>query len=115
MTADVIARLPVGTGPQVATPSKPQVTVKDVLDQLPGKKGKTGPIKEVPDAESLEEIYTTIRSGGKPVDSKTYPGTVHELPDGTIVRHRPKSKSGGATLDVTLPDHTNVKVHIKHE
>ena len=83
-----------------------------VLDGLPGKIGKTGPIKQVPDAKALDNLFDSLSSGGKTVNPGTYPGVVKELPDGTIIRKRPGSKSGGATLDITLPDNTIVKVHI---
>jgi hypothetical protein len=83
------------------------------LDQLPGKIGKTGPIKEVPDETTLKNLFDTLSKDGKTVKSGTYPGVVKELPDGTIIRMRPKSKSGGSALDVTLPDGTIYKVHVK--
>ena len=87
--------------------------VANLLDKLPGKIGKTGPIREVPDAKALDDLFDALSDGGKTVNSGSYPGVVKELPDGTIIRKRPSSKSGGATLDITLPDGTYVKVHIK--
>ena len=87
--------------------------VRGVLDGLPGKTGKTGPIKEVPDAKALDDLFDSLGSGGKNVNPGAYPGVVKELPDGTILRRRPGSKSGGATLDITMPDGTIIKVHIK--
>lgn len=87
--------------------------VANLLDNLPGKIGKTGPIKEVPNAKALDDLFDALSDGGKKVNSGSYPGVVKELPDGTIIRKRPSSKSGGATLDITLPDGTYVKVHIK--
>ncbi len=98
-------------GAQVgATPS----STKGMLDNLPGDSGKIGPIKEVPNAKALEDLFDSLQSGGgKSVDPGTYPGVVSELPDGTIVRMRPGSKSGGATTDITMPDGKIFKVHIK--
>jgi RHS repeat-associated protein len=92
---------------------EPPKGTKGVLDGLPGKVGKTGPIKEVPDAKSLDDLFDELTKGGKTVDPGTYPGIVKELPDGTKIRRRPGSRSGGATLDITLPDGTIIKVHIK--
>ena len=89
------------------------VTPKGGLNGLPGRIGKTGPIKEVPDAKALDDLFDSLSSGGKTTNPGTYPGVVKELPDGTIIRRRPGSKSGGATLDITMPDGTIVKVHIK--
>lgn len=87
--------------------------VANLLDKLPGKIGKTGPIKEVPDAKALDDLFDTLSDGGKTVNSGSYPGVVKELPNGTIIRKRPGSNSGGAMLDITLPDGTYVKVHNK--
>jgi hypothetical protein len=87
-------------------------SVKNVLDGLPGKTGKTGPIKNVSDEQALDNLFNSLSSGGKTIDPGTYPGIVKELPDGTIVRMRPSSRSGGATIDITLPGGTIYKVHI---
>jgi hypothetical protein len=86
---------------------------KGILDQLPGKTGKTGPIKKVPNEQALKDLFDTLGKEGKTVNPGTYPGVVKELPDGTIVRMRPCSKSGGATLDITMPDGKIYKVHIQ--
>jgi hypothetical protein len=88
-------------------------TVRDRLAALSGRSGKTGPIKEVPVAKALDDLFESLSSCGKTIPSGTYPGIVKKLPDGTIIRKRPGSKSGGATLDITLPDGTIIKVHIK--
>jgi len=87
--------------------------VAKLIDKLPGRIGKTGPIKEVPDARALDDLFNELGNGGKTVNSGSYSGIVKELPDGTIIRKRPDSKSGGAAIDITLPDGTYVKVHIK--
>jgi hypothetical protein len=88
-------------------------STKSALDKLPGKIGKTGPIKEVPDETTLKNLFDTLTKDGKALDPGTYPGVVKQLPDKTIIRMRPTSKSGGSTLDITLPDGTIYKVHIK--
>ncbi len=87
--------------------------VKDILDELPGKTGKTGPIKEVLDENALNDLFDSLSKDGKTIDSGTYPGVIKELPDSTIIRRRPSSKSGGATLDITMPNGKIYKVHIK--
>jgi len=86
---------------------------KVILDPLPGKIGKTGPIKEVPNTQTLDDLFDMLSSGVVRLDSGTYPGVVKQLPDGTIIRKRDGSKSGGPTLDITLPDGTYYKVHVK--
>ena len=88
-------------------------SAKEVLGRLPGKSGKTGPVKLVPDAKALDNLFNALTRRGKPIHSGNYPGKVVELPDRTVVRMRPGSKSGGATIDVTLPDGRNIKVHIQ--
>ena len=88
-------------------------SIKGILDALPGKSGKTGPIKTVPDAKALDDLFNSLSNGGKSVSPGSYPGVVKELPDGTIIRMRPGSKSGGATIDITMPDGKIIKVHIQ--
>jgi hypothetical protein len=87
-------------------------SVRGVLDGLPGTFGKSGPIKKVPDEQALDDLFNALSRGGKTIDPGTYPGIVKELPDGSIVRMRPSSRSGGATIDVTLPDGSIYKVHV---
>lgn len=86
-----------------------------ILDALPGKIGKTGPIKEVPNVQVLDDLWDLLSCGAGQLDSGTYPGVVKQLPDGTIIRRRLESRSGGPTLDITLPDGTYIKVHIKKQ
>jgi hypothetical protein len=88
-------------------------SIKGTLDALPGKSGKTGPIKTVPDAKALDDLFNSLSNGSKTVNPGSYPGVVKELPDGTIIRMRPGSKSGGATIDITMPDGRIIKVHIQ--
>jgi hypothetical protein len=113
---------PAGNGSQVGV-GAPR-SAKDILDALPGKSGKTGPIKHVPDQTALEDLFKTLTREGEVIDPGTYPGQVKKLPDGTVVRMRDwSSKTHDATIDVTLPDVTLpdgtvikgklVKVHIK--
>jgi hypothetical protein len=100
--------------PKPPTPPNPHVVPKNakvILDQLPGKVGKTGPIKEVPNEQALKDLFDTLSKEGKTVNPGPYKGAVKEFSDGTIVRMRPSSKSGGATLDITMPVSKLYKVH----
>jgi hypothetical protein len=83
------------------------------LDALPRRIGKTGPIKEVADAKALNDLFNSLTNGAQSINSGTYPGIVKQLADRTIVRMRVALKSGGATLDITMPGGTIIKVHIK--
>lgn len=85
----------------------------DILNGLANGRSKSGLVKEVPDAKSIDELFASLTKGGKKVDPGTYPGEVVELVDGSIVRRRPGSKSGGPTIDITKPDGTIIKVHQK--
>jgi hypothetical protein len=67
----------------------------------------------VKDNTELTNLYDSLTQGGKTLNPGKYPGTVRQLPDGTIVRMRPSSKSGGATIDITYPDGTSGKVHVQ--
>lgn len=57
--------------------------------------------------------YGDLARGGKPVDVPGYPGKWVERPDGTRVGIRQGSRSGGATIDIRLPDGSTQKVHVE--
>lgn len=108
----VLRKLPDRNGSQLGAGASR--SAKDILDGLPGKPGKGGPIKHVPDQKALEDLFDTLSHGGETIAPGTYPGVVKKLPDGTIVRMRDWSgKTHDATIDVTLPDGKRIKVHIK--
>jgi RHS repeat-associated protein len=108
--ADVMPQMRRGGGGGGAPKS-----LKHILDALPGKVGKTGPIKEVLNEKALDDLFDSLSRGGKAAPPGTYPGEAKVLPDGTIIGRRPTSKSGGAALDIKLPDGTYIKVHIKRQ
>jgi RHS repeat-associated protein len=64
----------------------------------------------VPTEADLQSLYQQLSAGGTPVQN-SYPGSMVELPDGTLVGIRPQSSSGGATIDVNQGG-TQYKVHI---
>lgn len=104
-----------GTPPAVKVPAEARKqSAKDILEGLPGKSGKTGPIKLVPDQKALEDLFNKLSQGGKTMNPGTYPGVVKRLPDGTIIRMRDWSKmTHDATIDITLPNGRRIKVHIQ--
>lgn len=59
----------------------------------------------------MQQVYHEISRGGTSVQS-SYPGKFVQLDDGTQIRFRGASKSGGETIDVFKPDGTHVKVHL---
>ncbi len=73
--------------------------------------GRSPGVYTVSNPEDLQALYDDLSVGGKPVEN-SYPGQMVELPDGTTVGLRAASKSGGPTLDVKLPDGTQLKVHV---
>jgi hypothetical protein len=74
--------------------------------------GRSQGVNVVNSIDELNELFSRLIAGGKPVEGTTYPGKLVELSDGTTVGIRTVSKSGGPTIDIKLPDGTLRKVHI---
>ena len=103
-----------GTRPAIIGVSKGgQKSTVDLLKDLPGSSGKQGMIRVVDSEGDMSSLFNTMTRGGKKIDSGNYPGVVKRLPDGTVVRMRSKSKSGGTTMDITMPDGRLEKVHVQ--
>ena len=60
----------------------------------------------------LRGVFRELTQGGTVVPPGTYPGTVVKMPDGSFVRIRGNSKSGGATIDIIGTNGKTLKVHI---
>jgi hypothetical protein len=88
-----------------------QSQVKSELQKLP--QGKQKRVRTVDSENELSELYEKLTAGGTTVDPGAYPGVVKKLPDGTEVRMRPTSRSGGSTIDITYPDGSSTKVHVR--
>lgn len=84
--------------------------VGDELSKL--EPGNTTPNRQVDSEKDLDEVYRALTEGGHPVESR-YPGELTRLDDGTTIGLRQDSKSGGPTIDVTRPDGSVIKVHVK--
>jgi hypothetical protein len=62
-------------------------------------------------ADELKNIFSQLSKGGTPVPN-SYPGTMVQLPDGTLVGLREVSKSGGPTIDIFGPNDVKLKIHV---
>ena len=73
--------------------------------------GRSPGVYTVSNSDELRGLYDNLSVGGSSVET-SYPGAIVRLPDGTTVAIRTGSKSGGPTIDVKLPDGTQLKVHV---
>jgi hypothetical protein len=96
---------------KVAAKSAAAKTPRSLFDALA--KGKQPHVRTVKTPADLTKLHSELTKGGTPMNPGTYPGTVIKAPDGTIIRMRPGSKSGGGAIDITFPDGTINKVHIE--
>ncbi|MEV3961188.1 hypothetical protein AB0M34_09860 [Nocardia sp. NPDC050193] len=74
--------------------------------------GNNKPHRQMSSDDEIRQLYEDLAASGKPVDVGNYPGRASELSDGTVVRIRDTSSSGGVTIDVTYPNGRAVKVHL---
>jgi hypothetical protein len=81
----------------------------DLLRKLPGRRGRG--IRTAGSESHLDELFAELSRGGTSIKSP-HLGPSVTLPDGTVVRTRPGSLSGGPTIDITFPGGKIVKVHI---
>ncbi|WP_434966283.1 WXG100 family type VII secretion target [Janibacter indicus] len=91
-------------------PRVPPGGVRDEIHKLP--KGKNNNVYEVESEEEMQDLFKRLTRGGDKVDQPNYPGHVVKRSDGTIIRMRSSSKSGGSTIDIQYPDGTIEKVHL---
>ena len=85
-----------------------------ITETLSGlKAGRSSGVKVVGSEAELDALYGRLSAGGKTATPPTYKGQMVELPDGTRVGLRNFSTSGGKTIDIHLPDGTQLKVHIE--
>lgn len=86
-------------------------TASEVISKLSQGRSRNPNFKVVSSEEDLRKLWDKITRGGKVIDKPNYPGKAIELPDGTQVFWRNKSKSTGATIDVNEGGRI-YKVHI---
>ncbi|WP_175584483.1 hypothetical protein [Nocardia cyriacigeorgica] len=75
--------------------------------------GNNKPHRQVDTESEMRQLYDDLTRNGEPMDLGSYPGRGARLPDGTEIRIRDSSTSGGATIDIKYPHRTKpVKVHL---
>jgi hypothetical protein len=95
---------------KTGSPTK-ESEVRDVLNSRT-QPGKNKPHRQMATDDEIRQLYEDLAVNGKPVDVGNYPGRAAELSDGTVVKIRDTSTSGGVTIDVTYPNGRVVKVHL---
>jgi hypothetical protein len=75
--------------------------------------GRNPPIRQVSSEQDVRDLYEALSREGRPITESNYRGVGVLLPDGTAVRMRDSSTSGGPTIDIKFPDTPRpVKVHV---
>jgi hypothetical protein len=80
-----------------------------------GRPGSGPKVREVRNEEELQEYFDALtRNGSTDITPPGFPGKMVQLPDGTIVNWRTKSKTTGSipTIDVNPGNGQNFKVHV---
>jgi hypothetical protein len=98
----------ISTGATTERTVNPVSVLKNV-----GSPGKSRGVRVVDSEQDIVELFNQSTKGAQTLPSGTYPGVVRKLPDGTIMRLRSHSKSGGSTIDITFRNGELMKVHIK--
>lgn len=92
-------------------PITPAGKIRQKLDTLP--QGRRNHVRTVGSESELRSLYDELTKGGKKISSGAYPGTTTEMSDGTLVRIRGSSSSGGSTIDIEYLGGKIMKVHIQ--
>lgn len=99
------------TGSTTAGSPTNEAEVKDYLKSHTDK-GKNPPNRQVATDEEMVQLYNELTNNGTSIDPGTYPGRVSRLSDGTELRMRDDSLSGGRTIDIKYPSGKVWKVHL---
>jgi hypothetical protein len=84
-----------------------------MLGRLPRNPRNPG-IATVPGPANLDDLFDNLTRGGYPIRGpNNYKGPMVQAPGGYTVGRR-RSDKFGPTLDITCPDGSIIKVHIKH-
>ncbi|MFD0363891.1 hypothetical protein ACFQZZ_20770 [Nocardia sp. GCM10030253] len=90
-------------------------SVAEVRDMLRARArpGEPAPHWEVDTVQDMRSLYEDMSRNGEPMNIGTYPGKGVRLADGTEIRIRDKSVSGGVTMDLKAPgERKPFKVHL---
>lgn len=107
---EVLPAEPTRPVPELVLPKPPAPSGGGLLKALPP--GRSPGVITVPSPSQLNNLFDNLTRGGTKLHPGTYPGDVVLTPDGSIVRRR-RSQDFGPTLDITCPDGSRIKVHVK--
>jgi hypothetical protein len=69
-----------------------------------GEPGENSGVRILPGGESeARELFDRLTKGGTDITPSGHLGKVIRMPDGSVISHRPTSKSGPPTVDVNVP------------
>lgn len=85
--------------------------VREVLQENT-EPGRNKPNRQMATEEEIRDLYDRLAQEGRAIDTGSYAGRAVVLPDGTEVRIRESSSSGGTTIDVVFPNLRRMKVHV---
>ncbi|MCD2129686.1 WXG100 family type VII secretion target [Rhodococcus ruber] len=74
--------------------------------------GRNKPNRQMATEEEIRDLYDRLAQEGRAIDTGSYAGRAVVLPDGTEVRIRESSSSGGTTIDVVFPNLRRMEVHV---
>ncbi|MGQ4617305.1 WXG100-like domain-containing protein [Nocardia sp. R7R-8] len=75
--------------------------------------GRNRPNRQMDTEAEIRQLYDDLTRGADTLDVGTYPGRGARLDDGTEIKIRDKSESGGVTIDIRYPGSKRpVKVHL---
>ncbi|WP_280263750.1 hypothetical protein [Nocardia abscessus] len=103
---DDVEKAPPKVGPKNAD------EVRNELDSRTAP-GRNKPNRQLESDTEIRQLYEDLTRGADTLDVGSYPGRGARLEDGTEIRIRDKSESGGVTIDILYPGSKRpVKVHL---
>ncbi|MFC8046873.1 hypothetical protein [Nocardia sp. NPDC057353] len=103
-----------GSSRDVTVPATGPTNAEEVQDILLDRTepGRNKPHRQLGTEAEIRELYDDLARGGEPVTGNDFPGKVTRLPDGTEVKLRESSTSGGTTIEIKYPGARPRKVHL---
>lgn len=102
-----------GTGKPV--PASGPINNEEVQEILLSRtdKGRTPPNRQMETEEEIRALFDDLARNSEPVTGTDFPGKVTRLPDGTEIKLRESSTSGGTTIEIKYPNSARIrKVHL---